>query len=47
VLAEMNSPQTFGRGNSLFSTIATDHPARARMSAVAEPAGPPPMTAAS
>jgi hypothetical protein len=47
VLAEMNSPQTFGRGKRLFSTTATAQPARASMSAVAEPAGPPPMTSAS
>src|SRR3954447_12911734 len=47
LVADMNSPQTLRRGNSLFSTIAIDHPARARSSAAVEPAGPAPITMAS
>ena len=47
-MADVNSPQTFLRGKvAAFSTIATDQPARARMRAVVDPAGPAPMTRAS
>src|SRR4051794_12828099 len=47
LVAEMNSPQTLRRGKLLFSTIATDHPARASKSAAVDPDGPAPMTIAS
>src|SRR5688572_77637 len=47
VPAEMNSPHTLRRGKLVFSTIATDQPARASRSAAVEPAGPAPMTIAS
>ena len=43
VPAEMNSPQTFLRGNCVFSMIATRQPARARRNAAVAPAGPAPM----
>src|SRR5215204_5888294 len=38
------SPQTFSRGNRLFSNSETRKPWRARWVAVAEPAGPAPTT---
>ena len=45
--AEMNSPHTLRRGNRLFSTTATDQPARASNCAAVDPAGPAPTTSAS
>ena len=45
--ADMNSPQTLRRGNSLRSTMATDLPWSARARATDEPAGPAPMMMAS
>src|SRR5215207_3612286 len=47
VPAEMNSPQTFLRGNCAFSIIATFQPARAKRNAAVAPAGPAPMMRAS
>src|SRR5262249_20135690 len=47
VVAEIYSPQTFRRGNSLRSRTHTDQPARASSRAAVEPAGPPPITRAS
>src|SRR5262245_23477650 len=44
---EMNSPQTLRRGKTDFSISATCHPDRASSSAVDDPAGPAPITAAS
>src|SRR3954452_6147928 len=38
------SPQTFSRGNEVFSSSSTSWPARARWCAVAEPPGPAPTT---
>ena len=38
------SPQTFSRGNAVFSSTRTSRPCRARWYAVALPAGPAPTT---
>ena len=46
-LAATHSPQTLRRGNACCSTSATDQPARASSVAIALPAGPAPITAAS
>src|SRR5262245_56879628 len=43
----MHSPQTLRRGNTRFSTSATDQPASASRMAAVEPATPPPITSAS
>src|SRR4051812_31439387 len=42
--AAMYSPHTLRRGKGVFSTTATERPARASSSAASAPAGPPPMT---
>ena len=41
------SPQTFSRGNSVFSSNNTDRPCRARWYAADEPPGPAPTTTTS
>src|SRR6188474_2055579 len=41
------SPHTLRRGKALFSSTATERPARASSSAAVAPAGPPPMISAS